>query len=211
MIKIEEYMLRSKEDRQMHIKLEEQCIERGGPEKGGLSAYCKGLLAHILDTSIPSGKFIYVCHACNNEKCSNPHHLYWGTPKENCDDKMKAGCKTAWEFTVEKYGLEEAKRIVKENSKLGAAKGGSAGKGKGKKRQKALNENNSNCCPICNTKKYIKYKFCSNKCKAKAQEKLNWDSLNIEDQLKHKSMTALGKELGVSDNAIRKYLKRKNK
>lgn len=81
MILIEEYIIQSKVERQKHINLIEPCIERGGPQKGGLSSYCKGLVAHLLDTTIPSGHKIHVCHACNNEKCSNPKHLYWGRHK----------------------------------------------------------------------------------------------------------------------------------
>ncbi|MBX9732553.1 MAG: hypothetical protein K2X37_00690 [Chitinophagaceae bacterium] len=110
MIDIEEYILLSKEERQKHLRLDEACIERGGQ-----SMYCKGLLAHILDTTIPSGKKIYVCHACHNAKCSHPYHLYWGTPSENRQDEIDNGGITIWERTVAKHGLEVAKDKNKRN------------------------------------------------------------------------------------------------
>lgn len=108
MLLIEEYITQSKEERQQHIDLNNPCVERGGPAKGGLSSYCKGLLAHLFDTTIPSGHKIHVCHACNNEKCSNPKHLYWGTAQENRLDQQK---ESVWDRMVKKYGLEEAKRM----------------------------------------------------------------------------------------------------
>lgn len=109
MILIEEYIKRDKTDRQSHLDLVSPCIERGGPEKGGLSSYCKGLMAHLLDTSIPSGHKIHVCHACNNGKCSNPAHLYWGTASENRLDQGTGN--SPWERMVAKYGMDEAKAI----------------------------------------------------------------------------------------------------
>ena len=102
---IEDYIAQPKTERTTHLDLNDLCIERGGPEKGGLSSYCKGLLAHILDTSIPSGHKIHVCHACNNAKCSNPKHLYWGTAQENRLDQQK---ESVWDRMVKKYGYEEA-------------------------------------------------------------------------------------------------------
>jgi HNH endonuclease len=72
--------------------------------------YLKGLLAHLHNTTIPSGKKIHVCHACHNAKCSNPNHLYWGTASENKIDANNFYGKTIWDHMVEKYGLEEAKR-----------------------------------------------------------------------------------------------------
>lgn len=58
---INEYIKLPKDERQKHLKLDEPCLERGGQ-----SMYLKGLLAHLHDTTIPSGKKIHVCHACHN-------------------------------------------------------------------------------------------------------------------------------------------------
>jgi len=129
MLDINEYILLSKDKRQEHLKLGDACIERGGPAKGGLSAYCKGLMAHLLDTSIPTGHKIHICHACNNEKCSNPVHLYWGTAQENRLDQIATGRdKSVWERSVEKHGVEKAKEL---NKKVGNTHGkGNAGKPK---------------------------------------------------------------------------------
>ena len=131
MQQIDEYILLEKIERQKHLRLDESCIERGGPEKGGLSSYCKGLLAHVLDTTIPSGHKIHICHACNNPKCSNPNHLYWGTAQENRQDQIENGTsKSVWQRTVDKYGLEEASN---RNSKLRKGnKNGSGNLGKPK-------------------------------------------------------------------------------
>lgn len=122
MINITEFIKLSKADRQAHLKLNEPCCERGGN-----STNHKGVLAQYLNTTIPSGR-ILLCHACNNEKCSNPNHLYWGTDKENIvDDNPKF--KSAWERTVEKYGIDEARKI---NARGNKAAGGKANRGKPK-------------------------------------------------------------------------------
>jgi hypothetical protein len=129
MIEILEYIKLPKLERQSHLDLNEACIERGGPPKGGLSAYCKGLMAHLLDTSIPTGHKIHICHACNNEKCSSPKHLYWGTAQENrLDQKLSGNDKSIWQRTVDKYGVEKASMI---NSRIGNTNG-SGNKGKPK-------------------------------------------------------------------------------
>jgi hypothetical protein len=52
------------------------------------------VLAHrfsfaLKNGEIPSG--ILVCHKCDNAKCCNPSHLFLGTNKDNCDDKIRKG------------------------------------------------------------------------------------------------------------------------
>ena len=133
MIKIEDYILRSKTDRQIHLKLDEACIERGGK-----STFFKGLLAHVLDTTIPAGFKILLCHACHNEKCSNPNHLYWGSAKENVQDRLDNGGKTAWEYSVEKYGLEGAMAINRRKKNTNGK--GNKGKTKSDEHKRKISE-----------------------------------------------------------------------
>jgi hypothetical protein len=138
MLLIEDYITQSKEQRQQHIDLTDSCIERGGPLNGGLSSYCKGLMAHLLNTTIPSGHKIHVCHACNNERCSNPKHLYWGTAQENRLDQKKD---TVWERTVKKYGYTEACRL-NAKGKTGNTNGsGNKGKPKSEEHKAKISAN----------------------------------------------------------------------
>lgn len=123
---IEDYIQQPLEERQKHLRLDEPCLERGGQ-----SMYLKGLLAHLHETTIPSGKKIHVCHACHNGKCSNPNHLYWGTASENKKDADNNGGKTIWERMVDKYGPEEARRR-QARSKDAASKSGKGNIGKPK-------------------------------------------------------------------------------
>lgn len=81
---INQYMQRPQAERQQHLDLDTACIERGGH-----STYSKALLAEHCGTTIPSGHMIHVCHACNNARCSNVLHLYWGTAKENRWDRVR--------------------------------------------------------------------------------------------------------------------------
>jgi hypothetical protein len=137
MIKIYEYMLLSKEQRQIHLQLHKPCIDRDCG-KNWVSVYSKGLLAYILDTTIPTGHKIQLCHACHNGMCSNPYHHYWGTQSENRLDGKANGQKNVWEYTVAKYGLEEAKKLnAKKGNKNG---GGNKGKPKTEEHRKNVSE-----------------------------------------------------------------------
>ena len=123
MILVEDWIKESRENRTAHLQLDEACIERGGN-----STVHRGVLAQYLNTNLPSK--VDLCHACHNDKCSNPKHLYWGTRKENVNDMMVNGTwKSPWELSVEKYGYEEARKI---NGRGDKSIGGKANKGKPK-------------------------------------------------------------------------------
>lgn len=114
---IETYMILDKENRTKHLDLNSACIEIGGN-----SIQFRGLLAHHLGTTIPKAKTAQCCHACNNAKCSNPLHLYWGTYSENLIDAYKNGRKSGLEILKQKMSPEEYSLWRKNLS----AKGGSA-------------------------------------------------------------------------------------
>jgi len=95
---IYEYIKRPKTERQEHLDLDDYCVERGGN-----STYSKALLAEHTGTTIPKGYMILVCHACNNGKCSNPKHLYWGTPSENRIDRIKYQDRCLVEIMADDY------------------------------------------------------------------------------------------------------------
>jgi hypothetical protein len=134
MLDITEFITRSREERRQHLNLEEPCLERGGN-----STNHKGVLAQYLNTTIPSGR-ILLCHACNNGKCSNPRHLYWGTDYENIvlDGREHGTYKNIWLKQIEKYGYEKACQM---NSRIGNTYGsGNKGKPKTELHKKHLSE-----------------------------------------------------------------------
>ena len=113
MQKIEEYIELSRKERRAHLKLDEECVERGGYSKE-----FRGLLAYHLDTSIPRGSKILLCHACNNGGCSNPNHLYWGTPTDNHVDQKESGTYLPLNERMKaKYGEEEYKKMLSNRTK----------------------------------------------------------------------------------------------
>jgi hypothetical protein len=109
----------SREHRRSHLKLEDHCIEIGGD-----SRVFRGLLAHFLGTTI-GGKSCYVCHACNNPKCSNPNHLYWGSPIDNVIDQKESGTwKSGYQKLLDKYGLEKTQAFLRKGAISGGKLGG---------------------------------------------------------------------------------------
>ena len=122
MILVEQWIKESKVVRTQHLNLEQPCVERGGN-----STVHRGVLAQYLNTNFPSK--VDLCHACHNDKCSNPRHLYWGSRKENIQDAKDNGTwKTPWESIVAKYGYEESCKM-NSNRMLGNTCG-SGNKGK---------------------------------------------------------------------------------
>jgi len=128
MIDAKDSLKLSKEERQRHLNLSTPCKERGGN-----STNHRGVLAEYLDSTIPSGRVI-LAHACGNEKCSNPLHLYWATDRENIvEDGIKFGTyQNPWLNKVAKYGYNEACRLQRIGNK-GA--GGKANKSKPKSQE----------------------------------------------------------------------------
>lgn len=115
---IDIYILKDKTERQKHLQLNTNCIEIGGTD----SRNYRGLLAHYLKTTIPFGKKILLCHACNNHKCSNVNHIYWGTNSENVKDAYDCGANSGDKIRlslINKYGSEEAwkKQLSKQGKK----------------------------------------------------------------------------------------------
>jgi hypothetical protein len=107
---INEYMTLPVEERRQHLDLSSDCIIIGGG-----SQQFRGLLAHYLKTTISTKQEALLCHACNNAKCSNVAHLYWGTFSENLQDSYAAGRKTIAEQMQAKYTEEELK-ILRSNA-----------------------------------------------------------------------------------------------
>jgi predicted nucleic acid-binding Zn ribbon protein len=61
-------------------------------------------------------------------------------------------------------------------------------------------------CPICGGIKRKGSKTCSTQCGQKSEYKVNWNEINLSEEIKNKSCVQIGKELGVSDRAVRKRL-----
>lgn len=73
----------------------------------------KHMLTHRLSyqtfvREIPSG--MIVCHKCDNKKCCNPDHLWLGTQKQNCKDKIKKN-RNCVAYSV-KHNKEKVKQIL---------------------------------------------------------------------------------------------------
>lgn len=108
------YMEKSRQERRQHLRLDEACFEIGGN-----STNFRGILAFFLKTTIPSGTKTYLCHGCNNGGCSNPRHLYWGTPLDNSIDRQEAGTQIDFSKVITPEQRRERGKI------LGTLHGGS--------------------------------------------------------------------------------------
>ena len=102
--------------------------------------YFKGLMAHLLGTTVPSGHRIHVCHACHNAQCSNPNHLYFGTPSENAMDRETNQPNSVWQKTVAKYGEAEARKMQARGRDHSRAGKGNTGKPKSDEHRRKISE-----------------------------------------------------------------------
>ena len=59
-------------------------------------------------------------------------------------------------------------------------------------------------CPVCNTQKPAKQKYCSHKCAQTNRRKVDWDNIDLLDLLEKHSIGELEEMLGVSNAAIYK-------
>jgi len=63
-------------------------------------------------------------------------------------------------------------------------------------------------CPICGKLKPEHLKHCSRECSGRSRYKVDWDKVDLEIELKTKSIVELAEQLGCSDGAIHKRLKK---
>lgn len=80
----------------MFEKRDTSCVEaKGNDEHGYISVIHKGKKwrAHRLIMFLKDKKkfkwYAYVCHKCNNKKCINEEHLYYGTALDNSKDRTE--------------------------------------------------------------------------------------------------------------------------
>ncbi len=63
-------------------------------------------------------------------------------------------------------------------------------------------------CPVCAKMKAPYLKNCSLECAGRSRSKLDWDKIDLQKELKTKSIVQLAEELGCSDGAIHKRMKK---
>jgi hypothetical protein len=123
-IDIKDYMKRERDERRSHLDLDDPCIEIGGD-----SRQFRSHLAFHLGTTIPKGKSVNLCHACNNDKCANPKHHYWGSHGDNIIDQYECGARVPiWNTMIEKYGIEKASAMQRKAGRKGGLSGGGKNK-----------------------------------------------------------------------------------
>jgi len=63
-------------------------------------------------------------------------------------------------------------------------------------------------CLICGKINKENLKYCSEECFHISTRKIDWDNINLIEELKIKSISKLARELNCSDNAINRRLKK---
>ena len=69
----------------------------------------------------PSGR--HALHKCDNKRCIEGSHLYWGTPQQNMDDKIARG---RWKGGGPRHFTDEQVRHIRNSHANGATKSGLA-------------------------------------------------------------------------------------
>ena len=63
-------------------------------------------------TGVKPDRWTFACHHCDNRKCVNPEHLYWGSPADNAADMVSRGRSTLGKGRVRKIAHEDKPIIV---------------------------------------------------------------------------------------------------
>jgi len=104
-----------------HVIKKEGCWEWSGSllcGRGQLSFNKKIIQAHRASWMIHFGeipKGILVCHTCDNIICTNPEHLFLGTPSQNTIDMVIKGRSPRSKLTIE--DVKEIKELLKAGTK----------------------------------------------------------------------------------------------
>lgn len=135
-------------------------------------------LGHTKENCVPC------CYRCNLFKSNIPYEA-WMHIVEKVREAVKLGLFLDW--GTKHFSLEHAKKEVKKD-----------------------------LCSICGKDKFIFDKFCSKKCREDYKEsikdpfiqkyKIDWSKYDLEELYKTNTMEQIGKDLGVSDNAVRKRM-----